>query len=136
MILTNKAKYATIAVIDMFEAGFKEPVSLSSIAHRQNISIAFLEQIFRALKKAEIVKSVRGSTGGYVFNREPQDIKISDVILAVGENVKMTRCSTKEGCIPSGNKCQTHHIWKGLERNIHDYLSKISIANFKEQSFV
>jgi len=81
MILTNKAKYATIAVIDMLEAGLQKPVALSVVAARQNISLSFLEQIFSALKKAQIVKSVRGAGGGYMLAKKPQDINIADIIL-------------------------------------------------------
>ena len=127
MILTNKAKYATIAVIDMFENGFEKPTSISSIADRQNISISFLEQIFSALKKAAIVKSIRGVGGGYILAKNPQDINIAEIIFAVDEPIKMTRCGGKSGCITNKAKCKTHHLWQGLEQNIHNYLSSISI---------
>ena len=127
MILTNKAKYATIAVIDMLENGLEKPISLSSIANRQNISISFLEQIFSALKKSTIVKSVRGVGGGYILAKNPQDINIADIIFAVDEPIKMTRCNGKSGCITNKTRCKTHHLWQGLEQNIHNYLSSISI---------
>jgi Rrf2 family iron-sulfur cluster assembly transcriptional regulator len=132
VILTNKAKYATIAVIEILESGDK-PTSLSSIALTQNISLSFLEQIFSSLKKEGIVKSVRGASGGYILAQDPENIKVLDVITAVDEQVKMTRCATKDGCIGKGIKCKTHNLWKGLEKNIHTYLSGISIASFKQE---
>jgi Rrf2 family iron-sulfur cluster assembly transcriptional regulator len=134
LILTNKAKYATIAVIDMLDAGLQKPVALSAIAARQNISLSFLEQIFAALKKAKIVKSIRGAGGGYLLARRPQDINIADIILAIDEPIKMTRCSNKDGCVAKKTKCKTHDLWQGLEQNIHNYLSSISIANINDNS--
>jgi Rrf2 family iron-sulfur cluster assembly transcriptional regulator len=134
MILTNKAKYATIAVIDMLEAGLQKPVALSVIAARQNISLSFLEQIFAALKKAKIVKSIRGAGGGYLLAKEPQDINIADIIFAIDEPIRMTRCSNKDGCVAKKTKCKTHDLWQGLEKNIHNYLSSISIANINNDS--
>ena len=132
MILTNKAKYATIAVIDMLEAGLQKPVSLSLIAARQNISLSFLEQIFAALKKAQIVKSVRGAGGGYLLAKKPQDIHIADIIFAIDEPVKMTRCKGKTGCVAKKTRCKTHDLWQGLEQNIYNYLSAISISNIND----
>ncbi len=134
MILTNKAKYATIAVIDMSEVALQKPVALSIIAARQNISLSFLEQIFSALKKAKIVKSVRGAGGGYLLVKKPQDINIADIIFAIDEPIKMTRCAGKSGCVAKKTRCKTHDLWQGLEQNICNYLSSISIANINDNS--
>ncbi len=134
MILTNKAKYATVAVIDMLEADWQKPVALSAIAARQNISLSFLEQIFSALKKAQIVKSVRGAGGGYMLAKKPQDINIADIIFAIDEPIKMTRCGGKNGCVDKKARCKTHDLWQGLEQNIYNYLSSISIANINDNS--
>ncbi len=118
----------------MLDAGLQKPVALSAIAARQNISLSFLEQIFAALKKAKIVKSIRGAGGGYLLARRPQDINIADIILAIDEPIKMTRCSNKDGCVAKKTKCKTHDLWQGLEQNIHNYLSSISIANINDNS--
>ncbi len=133
MILTNKAKYATIAVIDMLEAGEGKPVSLAMIALRQSISLSFLEQIFFNLKKAKIVKSVRGANGGYILIKNPAEVNIADVIFAVEKPVKMTRCKDQIGCIKKQTKCKTHHLWQGLEQNINQYLNSVSIADIYNQ---
>jgi Rrf2 family iron-sulfur cluster assembly transcriptional regulator len=129
VILTNKAKYATVAVIDMLESGHDKPVPLSLIAGRQNISLSFLEQIFAALKKAGIVKSIRGANGGYVLAKKLSAINLADVVAAVDEPIKMTRCGSKDGCVNKKSQCKTHHIWQGLEQNIHNYLKSISLNN-------
>jgi len=135
MILTKKSKYATIAVIDMLVSGPQKPISLSVIAARQNISLSFLEQIFSALKKANIVKSVRGAGGGYLLVKEPQNINIADIIFAIDEPIKMTRCSGKGGgCVSKKTRCKTHDLWQGLEQNIHNYLRSIYITNINQSS--
>ncbi|MCE3255105.1 MAG: iscR 3 [Rickettsiaceae bacterium] len=135
MILTNKAKYATIAVIDILENGSLEsPVSLCAISERHKISLPFLEQIFSSLRKAEIVKSVKGPGGGYILAKGLKDINIADIIVATKEPMKMTRCNGKAGCVKKSAKCKTHHIWHGLEKNIFDYLQSISLLNIKEST--
>lgn len=116
----------------MLEAGLQKPVALSVIAARQNISLSFLEQIFSALKKAKIVKSVRGSGGGYLLARKPQDINIAEIIFAIDEPIKMTRCKGESGCVTKKTRCKTHDLWQGLEQNIYNYLSAISIANIND----
>ena len=132
MILTTKARYATIAVIDILESGlennFQSPVSLSIISARQNISLSFLEQIFSSLKKAQIVKSIKGPGGGYILAKNPKDLNIADIIVAVDEPIKMTRCAGKNGCVSKTTKCKTHQIWHGLEQNIYNYLQSISLS--------
>ncbi|MFT6105796.1 MAG: Rrf2 family iron-sulfur cluster assembly transcriptional regulator [Rickettsiales bacterium] len=134
MLLTNKAKYATIAVIDMLENGCEKPVSLSLIASRQNISLSFLEQIFSSLKKAQIVKSIRGASGGYILAQDPHTINVADIILAIDEPIKMTRCSGEDGCVTKNTRCTTHHLWQGLEKNIYNYLSSIFITDIGQES--
>jgi len=126
MILTTKAKYAVIAVIDMMEDAGGRPISLAAISQRQKISLSFLEQIFSALKKAKIVKSVKGPGGGYFL--AGQNFNISDIIAAVNEPIKMTRCAGESGCVDKKIRCKTHKIWRQLEDNIHQYLSSISLA--------
>jgi Rrf2 family iron-sulfur cluster assembly transcriptional regulator len=134
VLLTNKEKYAIIAVIDMLEGGLQKPVALSLIASRQKISLSFLEQIFSALKKAAIVKSVRGAGGGYILARNPQNITVADIVFAIKEPTKMTRCASKDGCVSKKIRCKTHDLWQGLEQNIYNYLNSISIANINDNS--
>lgn len=138
MILTTKARYATIAIVDMLESSLGNslaiPTSLSSISARQNISLSFLEQIFCTLKKAGIVNSVKGPNGGYVLIKEPSKLNIADIIAAVNEPIKMTRCAGKSGCVSKKTRCKTHHVWQGLEKNIYNYLKSISLADVCKDS--
>lgn len=129
MLLTTKGRYAVMAMIDIAENGLHQPISLSVISERQNISLSYLEQIFTRLKKSDIVKSIKGPGGGYVLNKASDTITISEIMAATGEKIKMTRCSQKSSCTSEKLRCKTHNLWYGLEQNIFDYLSSISLQD-------
>ena len=88
MRLNTKSRYAVMALADMAIFQAKKPISLRDISLRQSISLQYLEQIFLQLKKNNIVKSVRGSSGGYVLSKNASNIKLSDIFSALDENVK------------------------------------------------
>lgn len=128
MILTTKARYAVMAVIEIASQSNHMPLSLSQISTTQNISLSYLEQIFSRLRKKNIVKSIKGPGGGYILSRDKNLITISDIIKAIDEPIKMTRCAIEsKGCMSSKTKCKTHHLWHGLEKRIYDYLNSISL---------
>lgn len=129
MILTTKARYAVMAVIEISEEENSQPISLQRISEKQKISLSYLEQIFARLKKAGIVESVKGPGGGYTLGKKREEITVADIIKAMGEHVKMTRCSTKEGCVKVSSKCKTHHLWRGLENKIYEYLDSVSLSS-------
>ena len=129
MILTTKARYAVMAVIEISEEKNSQPISLQVISEKQKISLSYLEQIFACLKKDGIVASVKGPGGGYVLGKKREEITVADIIKAIGEHVKMTRCSTKEGCVKVSSKCKTHHLWRGLENKIYEYLDSVSLSS-------
>ncbi len=126
MMLTTKGRYAVMALVDManqnrFIENNEKAISLSEIAKRQDITVAYLEQIFSKLKNAGIVRSQRGPGGGYVFAKDIKDIKISEVINAAEEKIKMTRCGGEHSHCKSGGKCETHDLWDGLGETIEQY---------------
>ena len=92
----------------------------------------YLEQIFQQLKKAKLVRAIRGPGGGYVLDLHKKDISIISIIDAVEENTKMTRCSVDQQCLKNGTKCQTHDLWQGLSNRIRTYLAAVSIADVLE----
>ena len=96
MKLTTKGRYAVMAMADLALFKDKGPTSLTDISLRQNISLAYLEQIFIKLKNRNLVKSVRGAKGGYVLETSPENIKISNIIAAVDEEVKMLNCKKNQ----------------------------------------
>ncbi len=128
MILTTKGRYAVSAVIDIAASKTNEPISLTTISQRQNISLSYLEQIFACLRKSGVVKSIKGPGGGYVLAKEPHQITIAQIIKAIGEPIKITRCGNVEkSCLATKSKCQTHKLWHGLENQIYEYLNSISL---------
>ena len=123
MRLTSKGRYAVMALVDLARFDNINPVSLRDISLRQGISLHYLEQIFSKLKKNEIVKSIRGTQGGYVLNKSPNDIKLTNIFHAVDEKVKTVQCKkdSKRGCNGKATKCITHNLWDELEIHINTF---------------
>ena len=112
-----------MALVDLARFDNINPVSLRDISLRQGISLDYLEQIFSKLKKNEIVKSIRGTQGGYVLNKNPNDIKLTNIFHAVDEKVKTVQCKkeSKKGCNGKATKCITHNLWDELELHINTF---------------
>ena len=91
MRLTSKGRYAVRAILDLTFNSNGRPVRLQEISERQKISLHYLEQLFRRLRKGSVVKSVRGPGGGYVLARSMDEISVKDVLLSVGENINPAR---------------------------------------------
>jgi Rrf2 family iron-sulfur cluster assembly transcriptional regulator len=123
MKLTTKGRYAVMAMADLASNEGIKPVSLKEIATRQNISLSYLEQLFFKLKNNNLVKSVRGSHGGYILEKKAIDIKLSSIIFAVDEEVKTLNCKkdSKKGCGGKSVKCITHNLWDDLEKHINGF---------------
>jgi Rrf2 family iron-sulfur cluster assembly transcriptional regulator len=126
MKLTNKGRYAVMAMADLAKINAKQPTNLTDISLRQGISISFLEQIFSKLKKNNLVQSSRGPSGGYMLTRSPENIKLLTIIKAVDEKVKTVACKkeSKKGCNGKSVKCITHNLWDDLENHINNFFEK------------
>ena len=131
MKLTSRGRYAVMALGDMAAFDKKKPISLRDISLRQNISLVYLEQIFSKLKKNNIVKSIRGTNGGYILIKDPEKIKLSNIFLAVDEKVKTVQCKkeSKKGCNGKLTKCITHNLWDDLEMHINDFFDKKNLGD-------
>lgn len=128
MRLTTKGRYAVTAMLDLALHEGRGPISLADISSRQQISLSYLEQLFAKLRRNELVKSVRGPGGGYQLSRDKASIFVVEVIDAVNESVDATGCNSKGDCL-EGEACLTHHLWCDLSEQIHNFLSKISLAD-------
>lgn len=134
-MLTTKGRYAVMAMVEIALAAERlkapRPVSLAWVSERGSIPLNYLEQLFVKLKAAGLVSSVKGPGGGYMLGRPPEQIFVSDIIAAVEESIKMTRCENgaPEGCLGDKGRCVTHDLWEGLGRQIESYLSSISLAH-------
>ena len=131
MKLTNKGRYAVMAMADLAKINAKQPTSLTEISLRQGISISFLEQIFLKLKKNNLVQSSRGPSGGYLLTKSPEEIKLSSIIKAVDEKVKTLACKkeSKKGCNGKSIKCITHNLWDELENHINYFFEKNTLKD-------
>lgn len=131
MMLTTKGRYAVMALVDLAAQESESPVTLAAIAERQEIALPYLEQIFAKLRRSGLVDSVRGPGGGYALARGAENTFVSDIILAVEESIKMTRCEKESaaGCMKPKTRCLTHDLWEGLGDQIHNYLSGISLQD-------
>ena len=126
MKLSNKGRYAVMAMADLASSTSNSPLSLNEISLRQGISLSFLEQIFLKLKKYNLVQSARGPLGGYLLAKSPEQIKLSSIINAVDEKVKTLGCKkeSKKSCNGKSIKCITHDLWNELEIHINSFFEK------------
>ena len=129
MKLTTKGRYAVMAMADLASYSNNKPVSLSEISTRQNISLAYLEQLFIHLKESKLVKSVRGVKGGYALEKPASEIRLSNIFHAVNEEVKTLNCKkdSKKGCNSKSVKCITHNLWDKLDNHINGFFENIKL---------
>lgn len=135
MRLSTKGRYAVMAMVDIAQHTDGNPVSLAEIAERQEISLSYLEQLFALLRKGGLVKSVRGPGGGYLLAHDRSATRIADIILAVDEPIRATRCTpgAPVGCRGNRTRCSTHDLWEELGNQIHLFLSSVSLEDVCEQ---
>ena len=131
MRLSTKGRYAVMAMVDLAQMGDAVPVALADIAGRQEISPSYLEQLFGKLRRAGLLRSVRGPGGGYALARPAAETRIADIILAVDEPVRATRCrpGSATGCKSDASRCLTHDLWAELGNQIHLFLSSVTLAD-------
>jgi Rrf2 family iron-sulfur cluster assembly transcriptional regulator len=132
MRLSTKGRYAVMAMADLARRQ-TEPcraVALAEIALRQEISLSYLEQLFARLRRKGLVQSARGPGGGYRLTRTAEETSIADIVLAVDEPLRATRCAEQgKGCMLKGERCLTHDLWEDLGHRIEDYLASVSLAD-------
>ena len=127
MKMTAKGRYAVTAMLDLAVHANEGPVSLADISERQEISLAYLEQLFPKLRRADLVTSVRGPGGGYQLAMASDAISIAHIVVSVDETVDATRCQGRANC-QGGKTCLTHELWADLTDQINQFLSDISLA--------
>ena len=135
MRLTTKGRFAVTAMIDLALRQNTGPVTLAAISQRQQISLSYLEQLFAMLRRGGLVRSVRGPGGGYLLAFDRSETRIADIILAVDEPIRATRCTpgAPVGCRGNRMRCLTHDLWEELGNQIHLFLSSVSLADVCER---
>ena len=129
MRLTTRGKYAVTALLDLSlnESGNKF-ISISQIALRQDMSVSYLEQLFRNLRKAGIVQAARGPGGGYRLSRPSTEINVSEVVASVEDKMDATQCGGASDC-HSGNTCLAHDLWTELNDQVDSFLLNKSLED-------
>ncbi len=135
MKLSSKGRYAVMAMVDLALHGKPDaPVALADIAARQEISQPYLEQLFAKLRRGGLVRSSRGPGGGYALSFAAEATCIADIITAVDEPIRTTRCVPgSNGCVSNRSRCMTHDLWEELGNQIRLYLSSITLADVCEK---
>ena len=136
MKLSTKGRYCLRALIDLAKYSEIEPVPINSIAARQGISERYLEQLMALLKKAGLVRSIRGAGGGYVLAREAGDISVGDVLRALEGKLEPAECAAfheEDGCAASDG-CVTKYVWKKINESINNTVDEIKIDTLIAES--
>lgn len=120
-----------IALVDLAHAPADKLVSLNEIAARQNVSLAYLEQLFVKLRRAGLVDSVRGPGGGYRLARAAEAIRVSEVLEAVEETVSAMHKGAGASGASSGSKAQsmTNRLWEGLSAHVYVFLHQTRLSD-------
>jgi Rrf2 family protein len=126
--LNTRGRYAVTAMADLARYGAEGALALSSIAERQQISLAYLDQLFLKLRRAGLVESARGRSGGYRLGRPANTITVAEVMAAVEEDIRMTRCGgeAEKPCM-AGQRCLTHGLWDALGDQIAAFLESVTL---------
>lgn len=135
MRITTKGRYGLRAVINLAMANHSRPISIGSIAHEENVSSEFLEQIFFKLKKAGLIRSVRGPGGGFILDKKPSEISVQNILDAVGETHGLTPCTLRRKQLCDRvEPCAAHEIWTGLQKTMEDYLSGVTLDDILQKN--
>lgn len=134
MKLSTKARYAVTAMFDLAHHSIKgEPSSISQISSRQGITVDYLEQILNKLRRAKLVKSVRGPSGGYLLAKKPRHIKIGDIVRAVEGPIALVGCVADNKFCGKSGCCSTRVLWGRLSRKVEKMLDATTLKNLCEE---
>ena len=137
MKISTKGRYGLRAFIDLAKHSVEAPVSINSIAQRQNLSEGYLEQLMAKLKKAGLVESIRGAGGGYVLAKNAGDISVGDVLRALEGNLELVTCAAFHDIETCGfeKTCVTKYVWQKINESILNTMEEIKIDTLVEQSW-
>lgn len=133
MKLTTRGRFAVTSMIDLACSGEQGPVRLADIARRQKMSLAYLEQIFCKLRRAQLVKSVRGPGGGYLLARAASEITAAEIVEAVEGQVDVSQCRGDGSC-RGGAECLAHGLWSELSVVMAEFLNSQTLQMIKDRN--
>lgn len=134
--LSTKGQYGVRAMYEIAKGYPDKPVTIKEISEKQNVSVAYLEQILNKLRKANLIKSIKGPGGGYILKSDPEDISIASILKELEGPVALTSCLEPErSCIMIDN-CVAHLLWKALGEQIEAFLETITLKNLLNEDFL
>ncbi|MFW6279103.1 MAG: RrF2 family transcriptional regulator [Bacillota bacterium] len=133
MKVSTRGRYGLRAMLDLAQTQSTGAIPLRKIADRQNISIQYLEQIFVTLRRAGLVKSVRGAHGGYKLNKSPDKIYIGDIIRALEGPIAPSECLVNDNCKEREN-CITRELWGEVKDSIENVLDSMTLEDLRKKS--
>lgn len=128
MKLSTKGRYGVKAMLDLAVRYGEAPISIKSISQRQNISEYYLEQLFSPLRKANLIKSIRGAQGGYVLNREPQDITVKEIMEVLEGPIEISECVEGTPC-DNMDCCATRILWGKIKHSIDSVMQSVTLKD-------
>ena len=131
MKLSTKSRYAVMAMCDLASSAQGRPISLAEIALRQDISLSYLEQLFARLRRAGLVRSVRGPGGGYMPGKALGEMRIAEIVQAVDIDTPRGACTpgAPQCCADKGARCQTHDLWEQLGNQMLWFLNRVTVED-------
>ena len=133
MKISTKGRYALRLMVDLAMAGGGQPVSLRDVAHRQQLSDKYLEQIVTPLSRAGLVRSVRGAGGGYLLTREPEQYTVGDILRPLEGDLAPVECATDEGFCERADQCVTVEVWREIQAAVSSVVDHITLADLVER---
>jgi len=134
MKLSTRTRYGIRAILELAENYGNGPLQLRIIARNQGISVKYLEQLMAILKSSGIVRSVRGSKGGYILAKSPGQIKVSDCFQSLEGSVITTECVEDEGFCDRTNDCIARQVWTEVQKAVMEVLESMTLQNLVDRA--
>ena len=134
MKLSTRTRYAVRAIIELAQNGNNKPLQLKIIAQRQDISVKYLEQLMAILRSSGFVRSIRGSKGGYMLAKAPNQIKLNEVLHRLEGTVTTVECVENEDyCLRSAD-CASRYLWMQVEQAVEKVLEAITLQDLVDKA--
>lgn len=133
MKLSTKGRYGIKAMLDLALHYGMEPISIKSISKRQNISEYYLEQLFSNLRKANLIKSVRGAQGGYSLEKSPSETNVFEIMEILEGPIEVSECIETENC-SNIDCCATRLLWVKIKDSIDNVMKSTSLQDMVDDN--
>ena len=134
MKLSTRTRYAVRAIIELAQNGNNKPLQLKIIAQRQDISVKYLEQLMAILRSSGFVRSIRGSKGGYMLAKAPNQIKLNEVLHRLEGTVATVECVENEDYCSRSADCASRYLWVQVEQAIEKVLEAITLQDLVDKA--